>query len=102
MPELPEVQTVVNELKNDLVADGIVHIKPIWPKVLYNFKPNDIIIDGKENLIHSNDHFTAVVGLENVVVVHTDDATLVVHKEKVEEIKTLVKKLVDSDYKVLL
>ena len=51
MPELPEVQTVVNELKNDLIADRIVHIKHILQKVLSKFKPNDIIIDGKENLI---------------------------------------------------
>ena len=63
---------------------------------------NGMVLNGKENFIHSNDHFTAVVGLENVVVVQTDDATLVVHKEKVEEIKTLVEKLVDLDYKVLL
>ena len=63
-----------------------------------------------DNLIHNrirfkafiSDHFTAVVGLENVVVVQTDDATLVVHKEKVEEIKTLIEKLVDTEYKVLL
>ena len=53
MPELPEVQTVVNALKDDLVAHRIVHIKPIWPKVLYNFKPIDIKIDGKENLIQN-------------------------------------------------
>ena len=63
---------------------------------------NGMVLNGKENFIHSNDHFTAVVGLENVVVVQTDDATLVIHKEKVEEIKTLVEKLVDLDYKVLL
>lgn len=63
---------------------------------------NGMVLNGKGNFIHSNDHFTAVVGLENVVVIQTDDATLVVHKEKVEEIKTLVEKLVDSEYKVLL
>mgnify|MGYP001165496340 CR=1 FL=1 len=37
MPELPEVQTVVNYLRDDLVGDTIIGIKPLWDKVLDNF-----------------------------------------------------------------
>ena len=73
MPELPEVQTVVNELKNDLIADRIVHIKPIWQKVLYNFKPNDIIIDGKENLIQD------VTRRAKFIIIHFHSYILAVH-----------------------
>jgi len=57
---------------------------------------------GKNNYIHSQDHFTALVGLENVVVVHTDDATLVVHKDHVEDVKSLTDKLKNSNREDLL
>ncbi len=40
--------------------------------------------------IHSTGHYTAVVGLENIVVVHTDDATLVCHIDKVQEVREVV------------
>jgi hypothetical protein len=47
-------------------------------------------MDGKNNLIESNNHFTAVVGVDNIVVVNTPDATLVIPRDKVENIKELV------------
>ena len=37
MPELPEVQTVVNHLVKPLSGKYIVKVKPIWPKVFENF-----------------------------------------------------------------
>ena len=49
-----------------------------------------LVIDGKNNLIDSNNHFTAVVGVDNIVVVNTPDATLVIPRDKVENIKELV------------
>ena len=42
MPELPEVQTVVDHLRADLVGEKIIAIRPIWLKVLHNFDPNDL------------------------------------------------------------
>tara|TARA_B100001250_G_scaffold21512_1_gene18235 strand:+ start:579 stop:1397 length:819 start_codon:yes stop_codon:yes gene_type:complete len=41
MPELPEVQTVVNHLKNKLIGKTIISLKPIWPKVFHNFKSEE-------------------------------------------------------------
>ena len=61
-----------------------------------------MILNGKDNLIHSQNHFTAVVGLENVVIVHTDDATLVVHKDQVEEVKSMVDLIAESNREDLL
>jgi len=52
-----------------------------------------VVIEGKNNLIQSNGHFTAVIGVDNLVVVNTKDATLVVPREKVEDVKKLVKYL---------
>ena len=37
MPELPEVQTVVNQIKSDLLHETVESITPIWPKVFHNF-----------------------------------------------------------------
>ena len=48
------------------------------------------IMNGKDNLIHSNERFTAILGASNLVVVNTKDATLVADKNDVEEIKNLV------------
>ena len=56
------------------------------------------IMNGKENLIHSNDRFTAILGVSNLVVVNTEDATLVVDKSKVEDIKDLVNYLKKNDW----
>ena len=61
-----------------------------------------MVLNGKDNFIYSQDHFTAVVGLENVVIVHTDDATLVVHKDQVEEVRSLVGLVAESNRKDLL
>jgi hypothetical protein len=44
-------------------------------------------------LIHSNGRFTAIVGVDDLVVVNTEDATLVVPNDKVEEVKQLVELL---------
>ena len=41
--------------------------------------------------------FTAVIGLDNVVVINTEDATLIVDKNKVEKVKDLVQYLKESD-----
>ena len=49
-----------------------------------------LVMDGKNNLVESNNHFTAVVGVDNIVVVNTPDATLVIPRDKVENIKELV------------
>ena len=74
-----------------------------WPAVGRHFPEDDagnvlrgsaIVENGKENLIVSTkDHLTAVVGADNLIVVHTDDATLVCPKDKAQEVKALVKRL---------
>ena len=54
---------------------------------------NGEILNGRNNLIHSNGRFTAIVGVDDLVVVNTEDATLVVPNDKVEDVKQLVKLL---------
>jgi mannose-1-phosphate guanylyltransferase/mannose-1-phosphate guanylyltransferase/mannose-6-phosphate isomerase len=49
--------------------------------------------DAKGCLVRSEGILTAVVGLENVVVVVTDDAVLAVPRERAQEVKKLVERL---------
>ena len=51
------------------------------------------VMNANNNLIHSQDKFTAIVGLDDIVVINTDDATLVIPREKVEDVKDLVESL---------
>ena len=60
------------------------------------------VVDGKSNLIQSNGRFTAVIGLNDLVVVNTDDATLVMPKDKSERVKDLVSWLENRKQKDLL
>ncbi len=60
------------------------------------------VLQGKNNLIQSTSRFTAVIGLNDLVVVNTDDATLIVPKDKSEKVKDLVSWLEDKNHKDLL
>ena len=51
------------------------------------------VFSGKSNLIYSQSRYTAIIGMDDVIVINTDDATLVVPKNKVEDIKQLVELL---------
>ena len=60
------------------------------------------VLEGEGNLIQSNDRFTAVIGLDDIVVVNTEDATLIVSKDKVDKVKDLVSWIGKKKYKNLL
>jgi len=49
-----------------------------------------LILDAKNNLVYSNSRLTAIMGLENVIVINTNDATLVMSRDRVEEVKEIV------------
>ncbi len=77
-----------------------------WPAVAGHFAPDAagnvlrgdaVVEDGRGNIIVSADgHLTAVVGADDLVVVHTPDATLVCRKDRAQDIKALLKRL-ESD-----
>ena len=47
------------------------------------------MIDSKENLIQS-EKFVALIGVDNLVVVDTEDALLIAAKDKSEKVKDIV------------
>lgn len=77
-----------------------------WPAIAKHFTPDTagnvlrglaVVEGGANNIVVSDDgHLTAVVGASDLVVVHTAQATLVVPKEKAQEIKALLKRLAED------
>ena len=65
-------------------------------------KGDGIVFNGKNNFIQSNNRLTAIVGLDNIVVVNTNDATLVIPKDRVEDVKDLVDYIKKQNRKELL
>ena len=58
-----------------------------------SIRGNGALLDAKNVHIRSDDHLTAVVGVDNVIVVTTQDAVLVVGHEHGDKVKHLVDKL---------
>ncbi len=52
-----------------------------------------IVVDSNNCLVDSKSRLTAVVGAKDIVVVNDEDATLVVHKDRVQDVKKVVEKL---------
>ncbi|MCB1119998.1 MAG: mannose-1-phosphate guanyltransferase, partial [Verrucomicrobiae bacterium] len=67
-------------------------------------KGSAIFEQASNNIVVSeNGHLTAVIGVDDLIVVHTGDATLVCHKDRAQEIKAVVKQLGENDqYKHLV
>lgn len=73
-----------------------------WPAVARHY-PQDAFgnvvrgtsetADAKNNIVYSQDesHLIALLGVEDLIVVKADDATLVCHKDKAQDLKELVK-----------
>ncbi len=55
------------------------------------------VLDGANNYIHSEEKVTAVVGIDDIVVVSTRDAVLVVPKSNADSVKELVATLHAAD-----
>lgn len=55
-----------------------------------SIKGNCFIDDVKNSYIHSEDKFTAVLGLENIIVINTDDALLVANRTHSQDVRKVV------------
>ncbi|MDQ8195055.1 sugar phosphate nucleotidyltransferase [Coraliomargarita sp. SDUM461004] len=85
-----------------------------WPAVARHYPADDNgnvvrgqaeLTDASDNIVYCRDakHLVALLGVKDLIVVKTDDATLVCHKDKAQEIKELVKKIgVQEAYKGLM
>ena len=87
---------------SDLGSWNIIHDISPKNKDRNTIRGDALIIKGRNNFVQSNGQFIALLGLDNVVVITTDDATLVVAKDQVEEVKNVVKYLKDDKKENLL
>jgi len=73
-----------------------------WPAVARHYPADDCgnvvrgnaeLSEAKGNIVYcrDDDHLVALLGVENLIVVKTSDATLVCHKDKAQHLKELVK-----------
>lgn len=59
-----------------------------------NVVSGDVLLEDSRNcLVHGNGKLVSVLGLDDIVVVETKDATMIAHKDRVQDVKTLVNKL---------
>lgn len=74
-----------------------------WPAIERHYDKDDcgnlnsgqvIVKDGENNLVYNDGkRVTALLGVDDLIVVHTADATLICHKSKAQDIKQIVKDL---------
>ena len=74
-----------------------------WPAIAKHFQADEagnvlrgiaMAEDASDNIVVSADgHLTAVIGVKDLIVVTTKESTLVVHKDKAQEIKALLERL---------
>ena len=59
-----------------------------------------VVMDSRKSLVRSDESvLTTVVGLDDVIVVSTADAVLVVSRAKAEQVKALVEELKTHNYR---
>ena len=75
-----------------------------WPAVARHYPADEAgnvtrghaeLADAKGNIVYcrDDDHLIALLGVEDLIVVKTADATLVCHKDKAQDLKALVKSI---------
>ena len=65
-----------------------------------NVNIGDVIaIKSHNNLVHSPDKLVATIGIENIIIVETQDALLVAHKEHIQDVKKVVDELKNKNRK---
>jgi mannose-1-phosphate guanylyltransferase/mannose-6-phosphate isomerase len=71
----------------------------VWDNLEHDAAGNAVsgqamVLDSRNSLVRSDDGvFTAVIGIDNAIVITTGDAVLVASRDKAEEVKTLVEQL---------
>ncbi len=59
-----------------------------------NVISGDVLLEDSRNcLVHGNGKLVSVLGLDDIVVVETKDATMIAHKDRVQDVKKLVNRL---------
>ncbi len=78
-----------------------------WPAIARHYPADDrgnvvkgaaLVHDGSGNIVvNDGRHLTALLGVDDLIVVHTDDATLVCRKDRAQDIKQLLGRLAGEE-----
>lgn len=90
--------------ENIVVARGTFEWDDLgsWPALVNHIGPdpdgNTVVgdlesIDAKANIVYSQDRLTALIGVENLVVVQAEGVTLVCSRDRAQDVKQMVDKL---------
>jgi mannose-1-phosphate guanylyltransferase/mannose-6-phosphate isomerase len=58
---------------------------------------NAIVIDSENSIIHADKRVVATVGIRDLIVVDTDDATLICHKDQAQKVREVVSHLKEKN-----
>ncbi len=68
-----------------------------------NYCECDVInIDSTNSYISSNNKLTAVIGMDNIIIINTKDALLIANKSEIRKIKQLVVEMTEIGRKEIL
>lgn len=68
-----------------------------------NIKRGETIsVDTNDCIVYSNDKLIATVGVNDLIVVSTEDAVMVCNKDKAQDVKKIVEKLKEKDHNMYL
>ena len=59
----------------------------------YNYNPNHIAINSKNNIIYSDEKTVATIGIDDLIIVDTQDTLLICKKDQSQSIKDMVNKI---------
>jgi mannose-1-phosphate guanylyltransferase / mannose-6-phosphate isomerase len=59
---------------------------------------DNLFLDSENTFIQSPNHLIAALGVKDMVIVNTKDATLVAHKDKVQDVKKFVEELKQKEH----
>ena len=106
---------IMEKADNVVVANGDFDWDDVgdWPAIGRHYEKDGsgnvargefVGLDASECIIvGDNKHLVAAVGVRDLVIVHTADATLVCHKNDAQKVREIVKRLAaDKKYKRLL
>ena len=91
-------------IKSDFIWNDLGSWDSVWniskKDVDFNYLEGDIIASSVSNAyVHSPNKMTALIGLDNIIVINTEDALLVADKSRSEEVKHIVNQLISSQKK---
>ncbi|MDB4037945.1 mannose-1-phosphate guanylyltransferase/mannose-6-phosphate isomerase [Candidatus Thioglobus sp.] len=61
-----------------------------------------IAVDTSNSYVNANHHMVATIGVDNLIIVDTPDATLIASKDRVDEVKRVVKSLQANEHEVVI